>query len=83
MHNAILIPKLKHHFQSSPPVFPLGNIGGVPAGQGVETTEGLENTGSRGNRVRPPLPYVLPHIIHTAKYSSDYQSKSPPITNSG
>ena len=24
----ILIPKLKRHFQSSPPVFPLGNIGG-------------------------------------------------------
>ena len=34
VHNAILIPKLKHHFQSSPPVFPLGNIGGVPAGRG-------------------------------------------------
>ena len=30
----ILIPKLKHHFQSSPPVFPLGNIGGVSAGRG-------------------------------------------------
>ena len=30
----ILIPKLKHYFQSSPPVFPLGNIGGVSAGRG-------------------------------------------------
>ena len=30
----ILIPKLKRHFQSSPPVSPLGNIGGVPAGRG-------------------------------------------------
>ena len=30
----ILIPKLKCLFQSSPPVFPLGNIGGVSAGRG-------------------------------------------------
>lgn len=26
---------------------------------------------------------ILPHIIYTAPYKSDYQKKSPPITNSG
>lgn len=26
---------------------------------------------------------ILPHIIYTTQYNADYQSKSPPITNSG
>ena len=26
---------------------------------------------------------VLPNIIYTTQYNADYQSKSPPITNSG
>ena len=81
VHNAILIPKLKHHFQSSPPAvsrgitgcFRQGIQGECPQGEGVETTEGLENTGNGSDRIKPYKSKILcplftpPHTANTAQ----------------
>ena len=60
----ILIPKLKHHFQSSPPVFPLGNIGGVP--EGVKKTLSKKFLVIFLNPSPQKLTFLrsLPYILH-------------------
>ena len=86
----ILIPKLKHHFQSSPPVFPLGNIGGVSAPQKLTFLRSLPyilHCKTQGRRCNtnigyPFLPLPYPVALRGTAHKIEAEAKEKYISTS-